>query len=200
MPAKAHWSPLLDEPPNKTPRAKRRVLTTLEGKCANLKDVLISRHNKKNIFSNLSDPKWLARCLNALTAHWSTCGESRVNPLDYVVHYCRLGMLVYNYFVNSSFDFNMFLFIFQSDLGGFCMIEPKCMFQLGRRCTFVNFVTFDVLMLMVFVRICLGAVSYRVLQLFVQTFFLFTAFSFSICAEGSTIELFHTPAVFDIRP
>lgn len=51
----------------------------------------------------------------------------------------------------------MFLFIFQSDTEGFCIIEPKCMFELEQRkkrggkgekkCTFVNFVSFDVLML-----------------------------------------------------
>lgn len=49
---------------------------------------------------------------------------------------------------SPSHFFNLF---FQPDLGGFCIAEPKCMLQLGQRCTFVNFCKFfDVLMLIVF--------------------------------------------------
>lgn len=65
----------------------------------------------------------------------------------------------------------MFLFIFQSDIEGFLYYRTKVHVSIRtKKCTFVNFVSFDVLMLIVFVRICLRAVSYRILQFFVQTF------------------------------
>lgn len=87
------------------------------------------------------------------------------------------------------FSFSFFNLFFQPDLGGFCITEPKCMLQLGQRCTFVNFCKFfDVLMLIVFfffVRIGLNTVSRRVICtnifLFVLVFvFLFTAAIFPL--------------------
>lgn len=32
-----------------------------------------------------------------------------------------------------SLDFDMFLFIFQSNIEGFCITEPKCMFELEQQ-------------------------------------------------------------------
>lgn len=54
---------------------------------ANFKDVLIYRHIKRIYFQTSAiQIVWLS----APTAHCCTCGKSRVNPLDCVVHYCRL--------------------------------------------------------------------------------------------------------------
>lgn len=73
------------------------------------------------------------------------------------------------------------------------------------KCTFVNFcISFDVLMLIVFWKDCVsGAVFSPVTAVYLyKTFLCWHHFSLNpahLC-RGSTAELFHTPAVFDIRP
>lgn len=95
-----------------------------------------------------------------------------------------------------SLNFDMFLFIFQSNIEGFCITEPKCMFELEqqqqrrqkgkKKCTFVNFCKFRCVDVDSFVRICLrSSFLPDTAAICTKTFYVYILRPLpNICAEG----------------